>query len=190
MASLSGFQTKKILNLFENLYDTNKDGVIEKIDFDECLEKIRTLHHWQNNDAAYKEAQTTLGKIWEGLRERADVNKDGRITKEEWTKMWESCIKDVANGKGFPAWQQEYMEFMFYANDTSGDNMIDRGEYSAVYQLLGFSNDDVNACFDKISEGCKDQMLSKTDFEALWKEYFISEDENAKGNFLFGRQKH
>jgi len=32
--------------------------------------------------------------------------------------------------------------------------------------------------------------LNKDDFQKLWQEYFISEDENAKGNFLFGRQKH
>jgi len=188
--SLTEFQKKKIINLFENLYDTNKDGVIEKCDFDECLDKIKSLHHWNTNDASYKSAQDTLEKIWAGLRERADVNKDGKITKEEWTKMWENCIKDVVAGKGFPQWQEAYMEFMFYANDTSGDNLIDRGEYSAVYKLLGFSDDDVNACFDKISAGCKDEMIDKAAFQALWQEYFTAEDENAKGNFLFGRQKH
>lgn len=190
MAGLTDFQKKKILNLFENLYDTNKDGVIEKCDFDEALDKIKSLHHWNNNDDAYKSAQGTLNSIWDGLKDRADVNKDGKITKEEWTKMWEGCIKDVASGKGFPAWQQNYMEFMFYANDTSGDNLIDRDEYTAVYKLLGFPDADVKVCFDKISEGCKDQMINKDTFEALWKEYFVAEDPNAKGNFLFGRQSH
>jgi len=190
MATLSEFQTKKLMNLFENLYDQNGDGVIEKVDFDECLEKIVKLHHWSSNEKAFTDAQATLMKIWEGLRSRADVNNDGRIQKDEWCKMWSECIKDVADGKGFPAWQQDYMEFMFYANDTSGDGLIDEGEYTAVYQLFGFSGDDVKLCFDKISEGCKDRMLNKDDFQKLWQEYFISEDENAKGNFLFGRQKH
>lgn len=190
MSALTDFQRKKILNLFENLYDTNKDGVIEKCDFDNALEKISSLHHWKNNDAAFKEAQDTLNVIWEGLRLRADKNNDGKITKEEWTKMWEECIKGVVEGKQFPEWQQKYMEFMFYANDTSGDGYIDRDEYTAIYQLFGFSSDTVNQAFDKISEGVKDSKLSKEDFEGLWREYFISEDENAKGNFLFGRQDH
>ncbi|XP_059158578.1 calexcitin-2-like [Physella acuta] len=190
MASLTEFQRKKILNLFENLYDTNKDGVIEKCDFDAALEKISTLHHWKTNDEAFKKAQDTVSAIWEGLRKRADKNKDGRITKEEWTKMWEECIKDVVEGRSFPEWQQEYMEFMFYANDTSGDGFIDRGEYTAIYELFGFSNDDVNKCFDKISEGLPNNMLSKSDFEALWRDYFVAENDDAKGNFLFGQQKH
>lgn len=188
--SLSEFQKKKCINLFENLYDTNKDGVIEKVDFDDALDKVKTLHKWSSEDKQFLEAQALLNKIWEGLRSRADVNKDGKIQKDEWCKMWGECIGDVAAGKGFPAWQQDYMEFMFYANDTSGDGFIDEGEYTAVYQLLGFSNDDVKVCFDKISEGCKDRMISKSEFEGLWQEYFLADDENAKGNFLFGRQKH
>ncbi|KAK3705437.1 hypothetical protein RRG08_034013 [Elysia crispata] len=170
--------------------DTNKDGVIEKCDFDEAVEKISSLHHWKSNDAAFKEAQDKVNKIWDGLREQADKNKDGKITKEEWQKMWEGCIKDVVEGKPFPAWQQDYLEFMFYANDTSGDGFIDRDEYTAIYQLFGFSSDDVNVCFDKISEGLPNQMLSKENFETLWREYFSADDESAKGNYLFGRQKH
>jgi len=188
--SLTPFQQKKIMNLFENLYDTNKDGVIEKVDFDDALEKMAKVHNWQDKAEAYTKAQAQLNNIWDSLRKRADVNNDGRIQKEEWCKMWAECIQEVSAGKGFPDWQNEYMEFMFYANDTNEDGFIDEEEYKCVYNLFGFSNDDVKICFDRISEGCKDKMLSKDDFKALWQEYFVSEDENAKGNFLFGRQKH
>jgi len=187
---LSDFQKKMAINLFQNIYDTNRDGVVEKVDFDECLEKIGKVHHWGSNDTAYKEAQATLLKIWDNLRALADVNNNGKIELEEWCKMWGNCIDDVAAGKGFPAWQQDYMEFMFYANDTSGDGFIDQEEYAQVFQLFGFSMDEVKTCFAKISEGCKDNMISKDDFQKLWQEYFIAEDAGAKGNFLFGTQKH
>lgn len=186
MASLTKFQQKKITHLFERLYDTNKDGVIEKCDFDEALGKISTLHHWSKDDASFQKANETVDKIWAGLREKADKNKDGKITKEEWETMWGNCIKDVVDGKPFPAWQQDYMEFMFYANDTSGDGFIDRDEYTTIYSLFGFSKEDVNACFDKISQGCEGGLLSKEHFETLWREFFTTEDENAKGNYLFG----
>merc|ERR1711963_469115 len=59
MATLSEFQTKKLMNLFENLYDQNGDGVIEKVDFDECLEKIVKLHHWSSNEKAFAPGLTS-----------------------------------------------------------------------------------------------------------------------------------
>uniref|UniRef100_A0A0B6ZDA5 EF-hand domain-containing protein n=1 Tax=Arion vulgaris TaxID=1028688 RepID=A0A0B6ZDA5_9EUPU len=187
MPSLTEFQRRKIINLFENFYDTNKDGTIEKADFEETLKKIATLHHWSPSDDSFKREEDRIQKIWAGLQSRAD--KDGKISKEEWALMWEECVKDIKLGKAFPEWQQEYMEFMFFANDTSDDGFIDRDEYSAIYKLFGFSVDEINFCFDKISEGLPDQKLSKADFENLWREYFTAEDENAKGNYLFGKQK-
>lgn len=191
MSSLTEFQRKKIINLFENLYDTNRDGTIEKEDFDQALKKIASLHNWTPSDPAFQKSQARVDKIWEGLQATADTGeKDGKISKEEWTQMWEECIKDIVQGKTFPVWQQEYMEFMFFANDTSDDGYIDRDEYTTIYKLFGFSSDEVNTCFDKISEGLPENKLSKEDFEALWREYFTAEDENAKGNYLFGRQKH
>jgi juvenile hormone diol kinase len=188
MPSLTDFQKKKIINLFENLYDTNRDGTIEKEDFDQALKKIATLHKWSASDEAYKQEEGRINKIWASLKPRAD--QDGKISKEEWTQMWEECIKDIEQGKTFPPWQQEYMEFMFFANDTSDDGFIDREEYTAIYKVFGFSNDEIDFCFDKISEGLPDNKLSKEDFEHLWREYFTSQDHNAKGNFLFGRQEH
>ncbi|BFZ26115.1 hypothetical protein BsWGS_29154 [Bradybaena similaris] len=188
MATLTDFQRKKIINLFENLYDTNKDGTIEKDDFVEALQKIAELHHWAPSDDAFRKEQDRVNRIWAGLQPRAD--KDGKISKDEWTRMWEDCIRDIVQGKTFPPWQQDYMEFMFFANDTSDDGFIDRDEYTAIYKLFGFSGDDINFCFDKISEGLPERKLSKADFEQLWREYFTSVDENSKGNYLFGTQKH
>lgn len=42
------------------------------------------------------------------------------MTREEWANMWTDTLGKVENGEPFPDWQQQYIEFMFYANDTSG----------------------------------------------------------------------
>jgi len=186
--ALSDFQNKKLVALFENIYDTNKDGVIDKVDFEEALEKVTKLHNWGKDEIAKN--QVTLDKIWEGLRAQCDINNDGKVQKNEWIKMYGECIKNVASGKEFPAWQNDYMEFMFYANDTSGDGFIDEGEYAEVYKLFGFPEANLKTCFSKISEGCANNMISKDDFKNLWKEYLLSNDESQKGNFLFGTMKH
>ena len=48
------------------------------------------------------------------------VFQDGIVTKEEWINMWTNTLATIKSGQPFPSWQQQYMEFMFYANDTSG----------------------------------------------------------------------
>jgi len=187
---LSEFQRKKAINLFQDIYDVNKDGVLEKADFDQALDKVVKVHNWGQDDSAFKDAQATLAKVWESLRKMADGDGNGTIDLDEWCAMWGSCIDDVTSGRGFPAWQRDYMDFMFYANDTSGDGFIDKDEYAQVFKQFGFSDCDVTACFAKISQGCADAKLSKEDFQRLSQEYFTAEDEGAQGNFLFCRQKH
>lgn len=182
---LSEFQLKKVVNVYQNLYDSNKDGVIDSKDFNDAIEKISTLHHWGKCDKKYGEAKAQLENIWKGLRKFADKNKDDIVTKDEWIAMWEQVLAKVSAGEPFPDWQQQYMEFMFYANDTSGDNFIDRDEYVTIQTLFGNNEADSNTAFDRLSEGT-DGMISKEDFTGLWREYFLSTDSSQRGNFLFG----
>ncbi|XP_025082044.1 calexcitin-2-like [Pomacea canaliculata] len=182
---LTDFQLKKVNTVYQNLYDSNKDGVIDHKDFKDAVEKISKLHHWGKNTEQYDKAQSTLDSIWEGLRKYADKNKDNIVTREEWANMWTDTLGKVENGEPFPDWQQQYIEFMFYANDTSGDGFIDRSEFVTIQTLFGNNEEDSNKAFDKLSEGT-DGKISKPEFESLWKEFFVSNDANSRGNFLFG----
>ncbi|XP_046542826.1 calexcitin-2-like [Haliotis rubra] len=188
MASLelSDFQKRKIMSVFNTLYDTNKDGVIEKSDFEEAINKICHIHGWPKGGEKYQEAQQTLSLIWEGLKGIADENKDDMVTKDEWVQMWSSCVRDVSSGEGFPHWQKKYMDFMFRVNDTSGDNYIDKKEYTTIYTSFGIDKEECESAFDHLADGT-DGRISREDFENLWREYFVSDDISARGNYLFGR---
>nr|KAG5707295.1 hypothetical protein BaRGS_000069 [Batillaria attramentaria] len=106
--------------------DSNKDGVIDSKDFVDAIEKISQLHHWGKCDKKYAEAKEQLDVIWDGLRIEADKNKDAMVKIDEWIDMWEKVLAKVEAGGSFPVWQEKYIEFMFYANDTSGDGLIDK----------------------------------------------------------------
>jgi len=184
---LTDFQKKKVISVYQNLYDSNKDGVIDAADFNDAIEKISKLHHWGTCDKKYADAKKTLDEIWEGLKAVADKNKDGIVVLDEWIKMWDATLESVVKGEAFPAWQQTYMEFMFYANDTSGDGFIDKGEYVTIQSLFGNSKEDSEKAFDRLSEGTNPAgMISKEDFQALWHQYFVSDNREERGNFLFG----
>lgn len=183
MAELTPFQTKKILRVFNMLYDTNNDGVIEKKDFDILLETICRILEWQRDGEKHKKAKETLYIIWKGLEEYADTDKDSVITKDEWLKMWGACLKDIENGR-FPTWQKRYMDLMFDVNDKSGDNLIDLVEYTTFFAEFGIKSDECKEAFDKISGG---KNISRSDFEKLWREYLTSNDVSSDANSLFGK---
>lgn len=182
MPALTEFQLKKVKSVYQNLYDSNKDGIIDKNDFKDCMKKISSLHHWANNDDAYRLAKDILENVWEGLQKDADINEDGIVTLDEWVKMWN---KFSESGK-VPQWNEEYIKFMFLANDTSGDGFVDRGEFVTVQKIFGNSEADSNKAFDKLAQGAKEDRLSKEDFTSLWHEYFTSNNAEARGNYLFG----
>ncbi|KAL8617846.1 hypothetical protein ACOMHN_040194 [Nucella lapillus] len=185
---LSEFQKKKLLHVYKNLYDSNHDSIIDEQDFKDAIEKISQLHHWGQNDKAYTEAKQTLKKIWEGLRDSADTNNDGKVTEGEWLTMWTKTLQAVESGQPFPDWQEKYTDFMFYANDTSGDGFIDVDEYIAIQRTFGNNEEESKTAFNKLVEGKTENKdkISKEDFTSLWKEYFLSNDNGKRGNYLFG----
>nr|4NDC_A Chain A, Calexcitin [Doryteuthis pealeii]4NDC_B Chain B, Calexcitin [Doryteuthis pealeii] len=185
---LSDFQRNKILRVFNTFYDCNHDGVIEWDDFELAIKKICNLHSWPTDGKKHNEARATLKLIWDGLRKYADENEDEQVTKEEWLKMWAECVKSVEKGESLPEWLTKYMNFMFDVNDTSGDNIIDKHEYSTVYMSYGIPKSDCDAAFDTLSDGGK-TMVTREIFARLWTEYFVSNDRGAKGNHLFGDLK-
>ncbi|XP_041355757.1 sarcoplasmic calcium-binding proteins I, III, and IV-like [Gigantopelta aegis] len=186
--ALTDFQKKKILDVFNTLYDTNKDGVIELTDFEEAIKKFCSIHKWPKDGDKYIAAKHTMSTIWDGLRGFADYDEDNKVTKDEWLKMWSSCVGDLSTDgdKGFPDWQKNYMEFMFTVNDTSGDGFIDKSEYTTLYTAFGIDKATCETTFDRLAQGTNGK-ISKEDFKTLWKEYFVSNDRNARGNFLFGK---
>ncbi|XP_068617709.1 sarcoplasmic calcium-binding proteins II, V, VI, and VII-like [Battus philenor] len=179
---LSDFRKKKLLYLFNKFFDSNNSGSVDKNDFELAAEKISKQRGWKSGDAQYKETLSALLKIWEGLQSVADADKDGQVTADEWVSMWEAFAKNPSSAYD---WQSQYCSFIFKLEDASGDGAIDSEEFSSVYASFGLSKDDAVSAFNKMSKG--KSSVSWTEFQELWKEYFVTDDPNAPGNFIFGK---
>lgn len=179
---VSDFRKKKLLHVFTTFFDTNKSGNIDKQDFDMAIENITRLRGWKAGDAKYNEVKTTLLKIWDGLQGRADANKDGEVSFDEWVSMWDEYAKSPNAALD---WQKDYCKFMFSLEDASNDGSIDSDEFSSVYASFGLNKGDATAAFQKMSKGKAN--VTWAEFQELWKEYFTAEDAAAAGNFIFGK---
>lgn len=176
---LSEFRKKKILHVFNTLFDSDKSGSIDKNDLEDIANKIAKVRGFQPGDAKFKEIQDTLQTIW-GLMQRGDVNNDGEVSAKEWIDMCDEYTK-----KPDSPWQNACMKFIFDIEDSSKDGSIDAGEFSTIFATFGLSKEEAVQAFNKLSKGKSN--VTWGEFQELWKEYFTSDDPNAAGNFIFGK---
>lgn len=179
---VSDFRQKKLQHVFNVFFDVNQSGSIDKKDFDAAIEKAAKVRGWSTSDAKYKQVQETLNKIWDGLQSKADADKDGEVSFNEWVAMWEEYAKNPAAAL---EWQNLYAKFIFDLEDASSDGSIDSEEFATVYTAYGLNAADSKAAFQKMSKGKAN--VTWAEFQSLWKEYFVSDDVNAPGNFIFGK---
>jgi hypothetical protein len=45
------------------------------------VQRIRTARGWKDSDPKYAETKDILLKVWDGLQQKADANKDGQVRK-------------------------------------------------------------------------------------------------------------
>ncbi|OWR47915.1 calexcitin-2-like [Danaus plexippus] len=181
---VSDFRKKKLTYLFKIFFDSDGSGSVTKEEFEQMIGKIAKAKGWADGDEAYKQAKKVMGDIWEGIQQKADINKDGEVSLDEWINLWD----DFANNSGEPQpWQAHYCKAIFFIQDSTGDGVIDKNEFSNVHASFGMSKEDAEKAFDKAANG--KSGISWDDFQKLWLEYFTSEDENAPGNYIFGNLK-
>lgn len=179
---VSDFRKKKILHVFNTLFDSNKSGSIDKNDLEGIASKIAKVRGYQPGDAKFKEILESLQTIWNLLQQRGDADNDGQVSAKEWIEI---CDEYAKNPNAPQQWQNACMKFIFDIEDSSKDGSIDANEFSTIYASFGVNKQEAVQAFNKLSKG--KSSVNWSEFQELWKEYFTSEDPNAPGNFIFGK---
>uniref|UniRef100_A0A915HWG3 EF-hand domain-containing protein n=1 Tax=Romanomermis culicivorax TaxID=13658 RepID=A0A915HWG3_ROMCU len=113
-----------------------------------------------------------------------DIDYTQRITIEEWNRFWSTY-----NPKHMDIWLWEYLKYMFFMMDLSGDKLVDELEYVEAMKMYGFGEESSVKAFKKFALDDKGKSIRAIDygqFVKLWAEYFCSKDKNSPGSYLFG----
>ncbi|XP_068617956.1 sarcoplasmic calcium-binding proteins II, V, VI, and VII-like [Battus philenor] len=178
---ISDYRKQKLLHLFNVFFDTDSSGSVEKNDFELAASNIAKARGWRVGGDKYKDILDSLLKIWDGLQNSADADKDGKVTAEEWVSMWENFSDDPTASAD---WQKQFCRVMFQLEDAGGDGSIDREEFASVFESFGLIKEDAEAAFTVISNG--ETTVSWERFQDLWNQYFTSDDCHEPGNYIFG----
>lgn len=179
---LGVLQQKKLDRLFQ-IFDANGNGVLDKDDFDQQFEKTVKLIGWDERHSDYDLLKYKFDKRWEKLSEYADFNKDGIVTKDEFTLYMEDMLdqeseydKHIAN----------VVNFVFDLLDPSAKGNISEDGLKLLYEAYGIDPDLTTETFP-ILDLNGDGVISPEEMEVLYKQYHYSNNIGDPGNHFFGK---
>ncbi|KAJ8306677.1 hypothetical protein KUTeg_015718 [Tegillarca granosa] len=158
--------------------------------------KICEMSGWKPGTDKYIKTHDLFVTIWRKLSDIGDENMDGKITTDEWLRMWEKfneqCIKETKKEneespeKKVPDWLQAYIEYKFNLYDRTGDGKIDVDEFEYVLSDFGVPPKDARSAFLMFSQN-NEKKVDLEYFKELCSDYYRSDDPGALGNFITGK---
>lgn len=178
---LTAFQKQKLPRLFA-VHDLNRDGVINRVDFEEYTRRIAGLRGWGPESIEYNELLARFFMFWHGLEDIAAGKGVYDVTITEWFEYWDRIL----NTPGvFDAVIAPIGRLIFTILDEDGDGSITADEYAAIYRFGGLDPAEAAAAFSQLDLD-RDGQLSIEEIMAHADEFFRSNDPSAPGNALFG----
>jgi len=173
-------KTQKFSILFD-WFDQNQDRYLDHDDFQQMAGLFTSLPGGENpeNSQALREA---FEKWWSLLLDSGDVDDNGRIGREEFISVMKSSVTAPGN---FEDAVIRIADAFMRIVDTSGDGSLYFDEYVRMYDGLGIDPTYSSDAFRRLDRD-DDGKLSKEEFRTAITEFYLSDDENAPGNWLLG----
>jgi Ca2+-binding EF-hand superfamily protein len=171
----------KFDRLFE-IFDVTGDGYVSQEDFDGAVHRVVSAEHGSPNGSRTQAVRDAAGRFWEGLREHAEADQSGRISREAFRAALDAAF---LQGNRFDELLRPAAEAWFDLYDADGDGRISRREYELLQLATGRPAADVDTGFRAIDVN-GDGYLTREEFSTILHEYFHSDEINTPGNWLFG----
>jgi Ca2+-binding EF-hand superfamily protein len=136
MTRLTQFQQRKLARMFD-LYDANQDGYIDAADYARVGEGFATATGCAPGSADYEQLRAAYLGFWEQLRQAADADQDGKVTREEFVASYETLLAMRETIAGVS-------QAILQLTDRDGDGFIDPDELLQNVEEF-FYGDDPNA---------------------------------------------
>jgi Ca2+-binding EF-hand superfamily protein len=177
--SLTTLQKAKLKRMFD-VYDRNHDGFIERSDYEAVIASLAAARKLPPGSDVHRTLEASYLGVWVGLRSHADRNRDSRVTFDEMSAYNVAVMSDTK------AFQQQVLglaSVLVDLFDSDGDGAVTETEYREFARCLQF--DPGPASFKKL-DGAGSGKLSKAALMDRVREFYLSDDAQAGGNWLFG----
>jgi|JFJP01.1.fsa_nt_gi hypothetical protein len=173
---------KKKLTYYFHVFDVDKNGSLEKSDFDKIINAYAEGYNLTQDSETYQYISSTYGKRWEALAKEADTNADNKVSLDEWLFYHDKLLNEP---KSDFLWLKIASRFIDI-QDVDKDGAWSFEEYKIMYQILEIGDDSLAAeIFAKLDfDG--DGKILKNDCLNLVADFYLSNNPQAPGNLFFG----
>lgn len=179
--SLTPLRARKLSTIF-SILDLNDDGIIERGDFLRRVNGFSALRGWSDDSPEYLRNAAYSLEEWKNLRETVDVDEDGTVTRDEYLKFGEVYLSDL---DAVRAYARGDIQLLFDAMDLDGDDRVSAAEYREYLEVCGADPSGADEFFAHADRD-RDGKITRAELAHAFEEFLLSDDPDARGNFLFG----
>jgi Ca2+-binding EF-hand superfamily protein len=179
---LTKLQRRKLTRLF-NVWDANGDGVITTDDPAQVARNLAELQGLKPGSPEYEGFYSGFMLYQNDFLQAIGVDEHGRVKLEKWLAYHEEMLQEE---KRFENTALMVAELMFDLMDQNGDGKITPEEYGGWMRAFRIKEQEITKeVFQKLDLN-KDGTLSKQELLELTREFYYSDDPEARGNWALG----
>jgi Ca2+-binding EF-hand superfamily protein len=179
---LTNLQKRKLARFF-NVWDANGDGVITTDDPAQVAQNLAELQGLKPGSREYEAFYDGFMLYQNDFLQAVDVDESGDVTMEEWLAYHDEMLKDEQRFQGTALM---VAELMFALMDRDGDGQITLDEYGSWMRCFRMAEEDISEEVFRKLDLDNNGTVSKAELLQLTREFFYSDDPEARGNWALG----
>lgn len=175
---MTDLQQQKITHFF-NVLDNDGNGLLEPDDFELIGNGISNIIGYAEQSVERLELKLRAHKLFVQILRDID-KKEAEITLKEWVQFFEIIVLNSPND-----YVNQSSTYLFSLFDQDGDGYIDEREYLDMFKAYGLYVSTAKKAFDLLDLN-GDGKLSGGELVTAFEDFFLSDDPNKPGNWIFG----
>jgi Ca2+-binding EF-hand superfamily protein len=177
MSELSPLRRSKLHARFDQL-DVDGDGYLQAADY-QALGRL-LADRLGSGDSERDAIQAGYAEHWRQLRAHADVDHDGRISRDEYVAAMAAAAGDA---EALERAVLQTARAIMAAADADGDGFLDLGDYERLAELMRIRRP---AESFRVLDADGDGLVSQEELVAAVRDFYVSDEPTAAGNLVFG----
>jgi len=177
---LTELQTAKLTHIF-NIIDFDRNGTIEKEDFEAIGENLAIIRDFDYGSADFDRVMGLSMSIWNNLQPHISGS-EGSLS--DWLTFMDNLFNE-GDGLAYMNYLKKFVDTLFNLFDVNKDGVFSQNEYIDLFIGLRIEVRFAPKAFKRIDIN-GDGIISKDELIKSSNVFMMSNDPEAPGNWLFG----